>query len=57
MSNTSRVDKALFEAEHYLGKPADTDDLLVERRIALVEAYSGFISQTLDLVEIGCGKG
>ena len=57
MSNTSRVDKALFEAEHYLGKPADTDDLLVERRIALVEAYSGFISQNLDLVEIGCGNG
>jgi 2-polyprenyl-3-methyl-5-hydroxy-6-metoxy-1,4-benzoquinol methylase len=57
MSNTSRVDKTLFEAEHYLGKPADTDDLLVERRIALVEAYSGFISQTLDLVEIGCGNG
>lgn len=57
MSNTSRVDKALFEAEHYLGKPADTDDLLVQRRIALVEAYPGFLSQELNLVEIGCGNG
>jgi len=57
MSNTSRVDKALFEAEHYLGKPADTDDLLVQRRIALVEAYPGFLGGDLDLVEIGCGNG
>jgi len=57
MSNTSRVDKALFEAEHYLGKPADTDDLLVKRRISLVESYPGFLNAGLDLVEIGCGNG
>ena len=57
MSNTSRVDKALFEAEHYLGKPADSDDLLVWRRIDLVKAYPGFLDSTLDMVEIGCGNG
>jgi 2-polyprenyl-3-methyl-5-hydroxy-6-metoxy-1,4-benzoquinol methylase len=57
MSNTSRVDKALFEAEHYLGKPADNNDLLVWRRIDLVKAYPGFLDSNLDMVEIGCGNG
>ena len=57
MSNTSRVDKTLFESEHYLGKPADNNDLLVWRRIDLVKAYSGFLDSNLDMVEIGCGNG
>jgi 2-polyprenyl-3-methyl-5-hydroxy-6-metoxy-1,4-benzoquinol methylase len=57
MSNTSRVDKTLFESEHYLGKPADNNDLLVWRRIDLVKAYPGFLDSTLDMVEIGCGNG
>ena len=57
MSNTSRVDKTLFESEHYLGKPADNNDLLVWRRIDLVKAYPGFLDCNLDMVEIGCGNG
>lgn len=57
MSNTSRVDKTLFESEHYLGKPADNNDLLVWRRIDLVKAYPDFLDSTLDMVEIGCGNG
>ena len=57
MSNTSRVDKTLFESEHYLGKPADNNDLLVWRRIDLVKAYPSFLDSTLDMVEIGCGNG
>jgi len=57
MSNTSRVDKTLFESEHYLGKPADNNDLLVWRRIDLVKAYPGFLDSNLDMVEIGCGNG
>jgi 2-polyprenyl-3-methyl-5-hydroxy-6-metoxy-1,4-benzoquinol methylase len=47
----------LFESEHYLGKPADNNDLLVWRRIDLVKAYPGFLDSTLDMVEIGCGNG
>jgi len=56
MSNTERVDKTLFEEEHYLGKPADANDLLVSRRIALLQEYRDFWSGER-LVEIGCGNG
>lgn len=56
MSNTERVDKTLFEEEHYLGKPADANDLLVSRRIALLQEYKDFWSGDR-LLEIGCGNG
>lgn len=57
MSNTSRVDQSLFEASHYLGKPADVDDLLVRRRIELLTEYPGFLNLDMDMLEIGCGNG
>lgn len=57
MSNTSRVDKELFENTHYLGKPADTDDLLVKRRINILHGFEGFFDTNASLVEIGCGNG
>lgn len=59
MSNTNRVDKALFEEAHYLGKPADANDLLVSRRIALLRDFAPFWenSQEGKLLEIGCGNG
>lgn len=57
MSNTSRVDKSLFEESHYLGKPADSNDLLVQRRIRILEKFEGYFDQNADLVEIGCGNG
>ena len=57
MSNTSRVDKSLFEESHYLGKPADSNDLLVKRRIRILEKFEGFFNQEATLVEIGCGNG
>lgn len=57
MSNTSRVDQSLFEAEHYLGKPADSHDLLVLRRIELLKQSPGFLNSELEMVEIGCGNG
>ena len=56
MSNTERVDKSLFEEEHYLGKPADADDLLVRRRIAMLEEFEPFWHGE-NLLEIGCGNG
>jgi SAM-dependent methyltransferase len=56
MSNTERVDKSLFEEEHYLGKPADANDLLVRRRIALLEDFLPFWEGD-NLLEIGCGNG
>jgi SAM-dependent methyltransferase len=65
MSNTSRVDKSLIDGGHYLGKPADANDLLVKRRIRLVRGMSDligvkgldFLGKDKTLVEIGCGNG
>jgi SAM-dependent methyltransferase len=57
MSNTARVDKTMFEDSHYLGKPADADDLIVERRLRILYNIPGFMGKNLDLLEIGCGNG
>jgi 2-polyprenyl-3-methyl-5-hydroxy-6-metoxy-1,4-benzoquinol methylase len=57
MSNTQRVDKALFEGEHYLGKPADFDDLLVHRRINILKQFKAFWDSQCDILDIGCGNG
>ena len=57
MSNTDRVDKSLFEDAHYLGKPADSNDLLVKRRIRILSRFEGFFDKNARLVEIGCGNG
>ena len=57
MSNTTRVDKALFEEDHYLGKPADDTDRIITRRIEVLEESPIFFGAELNLVEIGCGSG
>lgn len=57
MSNTGRVDKSMFEETHYLGKPADADDLIVQRRLRMLYNIPGFTGKDLDLLEIGCGNG
>ncbi len=57
MSNTARVDKKLFEGEHYLGKPADANDLLIQRRINILKKIPGFVGKEFTLLEIGCGNG
>ena len=57
MGNTDRVDKSLIDGGHYLGKPADANDLLVRRRIGLVRQIPGFLGKDQTLVEIGCGNG
>ena len=57
MSNTARVDKSMFEEAHYLGKPADADDLIVQRRLRMIYNIPGFTGKDLDLLEIGCGNG
>jgi len=57
MSNTQRVDKTLFEGSHYLGKPADFDDLLVRRRIDILKRFEAFWNSESDIIDIGCGNG
>ncbi|HUQ66159.1 MAG TPA: class I SAM-dependent methyltransferase [Flavitalea sp.] len=57
MSNTSRVDKDLFRDEHYLGKPADDQDIIINRRINILERYPEFFGTTLSCIEAGSGSG
>jgi 2-polyprenyl-3-methyl-5-hydroxy-6-metoxy-1,4-benzoquinol methylase len=53
----TRVDETLFEGEHYLGRPADSTDKIITRRVELVKAIPGFCDKNRDLLEIGCGNG
>ncbi len=53
----TKVDKTLFEQGHYLGRPADETDLIIRRRVAIVESIEGFCGENLDLVDVGCGNG
>ena len=53
----SRVDETLFDGEHYLGKPADSTDKIITRRVELTKEIPGFCSKELKLLEIGCGNG
>lgn len=53
----TRVDEKLFEGEHYLGRPADTTDKIITRRVELVKEIPGFCNKEMNLLEIGCGNG
>lgn len=57
MSNTNRVDKTLFEQDHYLGKPADDNDRIVGRRIEILMESGDFFGKEKSLIEVGCGSG
>jgi len=53
----STVDKNRFKAGHYIGLPANFDDLFVKTRIELVRQIPGFVDPGLELVDVGCGNG
>lgn len=54
----ARIPKELFREDgHYLGRPADFEDRIIERRIRLVKESPGFIGKELELLDIGCGNG
>ncbi len=57
MANTERVDTTLFSGDHYLGKPADDEDKIIGRRIAILEKYPDFFNKELTCIEVGCGSG
>ena len=40
-----------------LGKPAQIDDLIIKRRIEILQSFDGFVDSTKSLVDIGCGNG
>ncbi|MFN7302266.1 MAG: class I SAM-dependent methyltransferase [Bacteroidota bacterium] len=54
---SERVPEQLFQASHYLGRPADADDLIIHRRLALTRAVPGFCKREARLLEIGAGNG
>jgi SAM-dependent methyltransferase len=54
---TERVPDHLFNDAHYLGRPADADDLIIRRRVALTRNWKNFCNTGENLLEIGCGNG
>ena len=58
MKYEKRIPKELFQENgHYLGRPADFNDRIVQRRIRLLEKTSGFTNNNPSLLDIGCGNG
>jgi len=53
----TRVDETLFDGAHYLGRPADTTDRIISRRVELVQQIPNFCNKEASLLEIGCGNG
>lgn len=39
------------------GKPAEFDNLLVRRRVRIVETFGGFLASGLRILDFGCGNG
>ncbi len=58
MQYEERIPDALFKKDgHYLGRPADFNDRIIQRRLRLVEKVPGFTGTDLTLLDIGCGNG
>jgi 2-polyprenyl-3-methyl-5-hydroxy-6-metoxy-1,4-benzoquinol methylase len=57
MEKTKRIPTELFADGHYLGRPADFDDRIVQRRIRLVREIRDFCGRDFSLLDIGCGNG
>ncbi len=45
------------EDAHYLGKPAESTNKIIQRRLNLVDAVPEFKGKELELLDIGCGIG
>jgi len=53
----SIVDKKRFKDGHYIGLPANFDDLFVQTRVKLLRKIEGFTGKSLHLADVGCGNG
>jgi cyclopropane fatty-acyl-phospholipid synthase-like methyltransferase len=53
----TRVDETLFDGAHYLGRPADSTDRIITRRVELVKEIPNFCNKEATLLEVGCGNG
>lgn len=58
MPYQERVPDQLFDEKgHYLGRPADFNDRIIERKLRLVYKIPGFVGKEYTLMDIGCGNG
>ena len=57
MRYEERVPEELVIDNHYIGRPADFNDRIIQKRISLVSKIPNFIGKELNLLEIGCGNG
>lgn len=58
MQYKDRVPEPLFKEDgHYLGRPADFGDRIIQRRLNLVNKIDDFTGNDLTLLDIGCGNG
>ena len=57
MRYEERVPDELIIDNHYIGRPADFSDRIIQKRINLVRKIPNFIGKELNLLEIGCGNG
>lgn len=54
---SKRIPEVLFKDDHFLGRPADANERIVQRRLNLVRKYPGFTGKDKSLLDIGCGNG
>lgn len=57
MSSIDHIPEKLFEEDHYLGKPAEIDQKIIQRRLAIAKRMDGFFDADEICIEIGCGNG
>ncbi|TAG32127.1 MAG: class I SAM-dependent methyltransferase [Sphingobacteriia bacterium] len=58
MKYKERIPDVLFkENGQYLGKPAEFNDKIIERRLRLVNQIPNFTGSDFTLLDIGCGNG
>ncbi len=57
MKFEERVPDQLIIDNHYLGRPADFNDRIVQKRINLLKRFSNFSDKNSELLDIGCGNG
>ncbi len=57
MKFEERVPDELIIDNHYIGRPADFNDRIIQKRINLLKKIPNFFGKDLELLEIGCGNG
>lgn len=57
MKFEERVPEKLIIDSHYIGRPADFNDRIIQKRINLLKNVPNFFGKDLELLEIGCGNG